>query len=174
MLLNRIPVLDKGYVALISSHNNGLTLEKLSLGHTEYHTLGRLTLAIKCPLFLQLNLGKFNMRIISMSTSKVEAFLPDMTDIGASDRETAEVIADDIVRTTEALLINPKAYQQDGCDKFISEVLTPISVYNELVVDAPLSEWIKFIQQDRAPKPIRAYQGVIKDIINNEWKSLNL
>jgi len=109
-----------------------------------------------------------------ISTPKVDAFTPDLTDIGSPDRETNQLIADDILRTTEALLINPNAYQEDGCDKFISQVLTPISVYNELIVDGELAEWIKFLTQENCPKPVQAYQNAIRSIINNEWKLLNI
>jgi hypothetical protein len=178
MLLNKIPVLDKGYVALIESH---ITTSKLrDLGQEfyggEYPTtleeLGSMTLAIKCPLFVQLALSKFNLKVIDANKSgqKPEAYIPNAGEIRASDAPTSEAISDDISRTTDALLINPLAYQSDGCEAFVSQVVTPINVYSILIVQGSYSEWCKFAYQQRFPGPIRAFAEATRQIIEAEWK----
>lgn len=180
MLLNKISVLDKGYVALISAHNGGDQLKDIALDllksdiNQNLYGLASLTIAIKMPLFVQLNLSKFGFTIVDIPVDTIEAYVPDITDVRGKDRETAESIADDISRTQEALLINPLAYQQDGCDRFVSQVISPISVYNELIVSGTLGNWLKFVRQKNLPRPVQAYCNAVKDIIKNEWKRLEI
>lgn len=175
MLLNKLPVLDKGYVALVSSGNNGEILRNIrELTDIPFHDLvplSSLTLAIKAPLFVQIYLSKFRFDILNIMQEKPEAFTPDLTDVNCPDPKVGTMIAEDMKVTTAALLINPKAYQKDGCDYFISQVITPISVYNELIVHGPLEQWLKFTQSMAdVPKPIQAYILAVSDIIRNEWK----
>lgn len=177
MLLNKIPVLDKGYVALIDSCN---TTQKLrDIGQEfyggEYPTaledIGYMTLVIKCPLFVQLNLSKFNLKVIDANTgTTTEAYKPNAGEIKSRERVDSEAIADDISRTTDALLINPKAYQADGCDRFISQVITPINVFTTIIVSGSYSEWCKFSYQERLPSPINAYATIVQQVITTEWK----
>lgn len=176
MLLNKIPVLDKGYVALIDSCN---TTKKLrEIGQEFYggeypvaiEALGNLTLVLKCPLFVQLALSKYDFKVIDANNNSTpEAYIPSAAAIQASDVGTSQDISDDILRTTEALLINPKAYQADGCDRFVSQVLTPINIYTSLIVQGSYSEWCKFAYQDRLPEPIKQYASAVRQIIESEW-----
>lgn len=174
MLLNKLPVLDKGYVALISSSNNGEVLKNIqglaSIPLAELVSISSLTLAIKCPLFVQLYMSKFSFRIFNIQQEQVEAFTPDVTDVNVADHSLGTIIADDMARTTAALLINPKSYQKDGCDHFIAQVITPISVYNELIVYGSLEKWVRFSEAQDLPKPIQAYADMVKEIVRNEWK----
>jgi hypothetical protein len=178
MLLNKIPVLDKGYVALVSSCNTTQVLRDLGVEFyggeypTSLEELGSLTVAIKCPLFVQLNLSKFNLRIINAEPSEhVDAFLPNGGQIGAPEKSTCDAIADDIARTTDALLINPLAYAHDGADRFISQVLTPVNVYTTLIVQGTFKEWCAFAyMQTKVPGPIMAYTMALQQIIDAEWK----
>jgi hypothetical protein len=181
MLLNKIPILDSGYVALIDSH---MTTQKLRDVGQEFfggecpvalEEFGTMTVAIKCPLFVQLYLSKFMFRIINgdNNVTTVAAYRPNVGELGCPERLDAEAIADDISRTTDALLINPKAYQKDGCDKFISQIISPINVYTHLIVQGSYSEWRKFTCTDdsgRIPQPIRVYLLGIKQILETEWK----
>lgn len=177
MLLNKIPVLDKGFVALIDSCNTTAKLREIGteVYGGEYpvvlEELGSLTLLIKCPLFVQLALSKFNLRIIDANNSgTLEAYTPNAGEVGAKERLDAEAIADDISRTTDALLINPAAYQADGCDRFISQLTTPISTYTSIIVSGSYSEWCKFSYQQKLPRAIAAYGISIAQIIEAEWK----
>jgi hypothetical protein len=181
MLLNKIPVLDKGYVALISSVNATDVMVDIKdeffagelLNKDDSNILSEManmTLAIKCPLFVQLNLAKFGLKILTTRDSKVEAYVPNETEILAPDLQTNRVIASNMFRTSEALLINPLAFQKDGCDRFISQILSPISVYNTLVVHGTLNQWVKFCEQDKLPRPIEAYRSVVTDMVTVVWK----
>lgn len=176
MLLNKIPVLDKGFVALISSSNTTQTLRDLgySIFNGEYppvlEELGTMTLLLKCPLFFQLYLSKFNMKVIDANSGTLEAYTPDPGHIGAKERLDNEAIAGDISRTTNALLINPTAYQADGCDRFMSQLTTPISVYTSLIVQSSYSEWRKLAYAANLPRPVEAFCIAIAQIIEAEWK----
>lgn len=177
MLLNKIPVLDKGYVALIDSCNTTSKLREIGAEFyggeypTSLEELGHMTVAIKCPLFVQLTLSKFNFKIVDANNGTIEAYIPNATEIRASDAPTSEAISDDLSRTTDALLINPKAYQSDGCDPFISQVTTPINVYSTLIVSGSYSEWCKFAYQQRFPGPIKGFAVCIGQIIEAEWNN---
>lgn len=177
MLLNQIPVLDKGFVALIDSCN---TTSKLREMGAEFYggeypvaleELGSMTVVMKCPLFIQLLLSKYDLKVINAGNSDtVEAYLPNSGEIGAKDRLDAQAIADDISRTTAALLINPKAYQADGCDRFVSQLTTPINVYTMLIVSGSYSEWCKLAYQEKLPGAVAAFSVALQQIIESEWK----
>lgn len=179
MLLSKIPVLDKGYVALISSSNTTKTLREIDQEFfagtypTSLEELGTLTVTMKCPLFVQLNLSKFNLRIINAtgsSDSEIEAYYPNASEIGSKERSVSEDIADDISRTTAALLINPKAYQADGANKFISQLITPINTYTTIIVHGSYKEWCAYAyQQGIIPSPVKAYTIALQQIIDAEW-----
>lgn len=179
MLLNKIPVLDKGYVALIDSCNTTQVLRDIGAEfyNGEYpvdlEDIGYMTIVIKCPLFFQIYLSKFQLKIIdaNVHNQQQEAYIPNPGEIGCPERLDSEAISDDIFRTTSALLINPKAYQADGADRFISQVITPINIYTTLIVSGPYKEWCKLLCLPKhAPRPIMQYIEAIEQIITAEWK----
>jgi hypothetical protein len=176
MLLNKIPVLDKGYVALLDSCNNSTKLKDIndeffSGKALSLEELGTMTVVMRCPLFVQLALSKFSFKILNAANDlETEAYLPHAGEVGSPERGTSAIISDDIARTTAALLINPKSYQADGCGRFISQVITPINVYTTLIVHGTYNEWYKYTQQRNLPGPMRSYTDAIKQILTCEWK----
>lgn len=176
MLLNRIPCLDKGYVAFIESSGATPTLNEIALEFFKkedskfLREVGTLTVAIKCPLFVQLHLSTFALKVITIPVEEVEAYCPDVGEIGGSDFHTNRDIAENMKATTDALLINPAAYQKDGCNRFISQILTPISTYTTLIVHGPYNEWKRLCEQPKVPTPIKAYIKAITQIANVEWR----
>jgi hypothetical protein len=176
MLLNKIPCLDKGYVAQIacscpSEKLNDVAMEFFKRDDSHFlRDISTLTLAIKCPLFVQLNLSTHDFKIITTSVSEVEAYSPNEGEIGSSDLSTSRVIAADMKQTTDALLINPKAYQEDGCDRFMSQILTPLNTYTTLIVHGSYNEWKRFCNQARVPAPTKSYLKAITQIMNAEWR----
>lgn len=177
MLLNKIPCLDKGYVAQldssgISSRLNEIAMEFFKKDDSKFlREVATLTVVMKCPLFVQLNLSTRDFQIISVPPSTVEAYCPNPGEVGAADVHTSKVIADDIKSSTDALLINPKAYQADGCDQFTSQVLTPVSTYTTLIVHGSYNEWKRFCEQPRLPLALKAYVKAITQLMNAEWRS---
>ncbi len=176
MLLNRLPCLDKGYVALISS---SCTSDKLNEVVMEFfkkdnalflREISTLTLAIKCPLFVQLNLSTHGFKIISTPVVEVETYCPNVGEIGSPELETSRGIAENIQATSAALGINPKAYEEDGCDRFISQILTPINTYTTLIVHGSYNEWKRFCNQPKVPAPMKSYVKAVTQIMNAEWR----
>lgn len=175
-LLNKISVLDHGYVGL---HTNSLSQSELQEIAREYNynkidesilSIPYIHMNIYCPLFFQLTISQSNLKILVKKNNRdVKAWVPDQTQIGSGDLETDRLISNDIKQTTEALLINPKAYQKDRCDHFVSQVITPISTYNNLVVSGTLLDWIKFIHAEYPPMPVEEYFKAIEAALLADW-----
>lgn len=177
MLLNKIPVLDKGYVALLNAANPYVKMKDIKdnyLQHLEntekLNPIASMTLITKCPIFVQTHLSQFNLNIIHTRPNEIEAYVPNVTEISGPDLDTNRDIADDLYRTTEALMINPKAYQSDGCDKFISHVIMPISTYTTIIVHGDIIAWKSFLMQSKLPSPIESYRIAIEQIYSAEWR----
>jgi hypothetical protein len=176
VLLSKIPVLDKGYVALLESSNTTNKLREIGSEFFggEYppslEDMGTLTLALKCPIFIQLALSKHQMMIVSTKSEEAEAYVPKPHEIGAKSTEAAAAVAEDIERTTAALLMNPKAYQVDGADKFMSQLITPISVYTTIIVHGTYKQWCGFAYGKKYPVSIEVYAAAVRQVIEAEWK----
>ena len=178
--LNKISVLDKGYVALVSTSCDGKSLKGLEDSYfnnainRELWHLASMTILVRCPLFKQLNFSsKCNLRVVQLPHKDLEAYIPDVSEIHTGSSEDDSEMAQYIKSSTEALLITQKALQKDKCDKFVSQVITPISVYNEVIVHGTLNEWLRYIKQKQLPKQLEAYRSAIEGIMAAEWKELD-
>jgi hypothetical protein len=179
VLLNKINVLDKGFVAPLAVTGNGKLLQEIqdhyfkTRANIKLLELSSVTLVIKCPLFVQLNLSQYNLNIITTPSDDIEAYTPDISMIEGDSIEDREEIARYIEITTEALLLNHKGMAMDGSSRFTAQLLTPITVYNELIVNGKLKDWINFLRQKRLPKEIEIYRSTIQDVISVDWKNLD-
>lgn len=176
-LLNKIPVLDKGYVALHSCTPSGQDLHLLSKQYfksafnSKATKVAHINMEIKCPLFVQLTFTEHELNCFSeKANNKIEAFIPSVAEVNAENLEASEAIQRDIEQTTNALLINPKAYQSENCDFFISQLVSPISIYNTLLVAGSLSSWLTYVRQMALPGPIEAYRKAIEAVIVAEYE----
>lgn len=133
--------------------------------------MSTLTLVIKCPLFVQLNLSTQGFKIVTTPVADVETFNPNVGEIGSPDLATNKVISENMKQTAEALLINPTAYQEDGCDRFISQILTPINTYTTIIVHGSYNDWKRFCNQTKVATPVKAYIKAVTQIMNAEWRS---
>lgn len=178
MLLNKMSVLDKGFAALLTSNVPGKMLQDIQDEYFKTKINLRLldlcsaTLVIKCPLFVQLNMSQFGFSIISTPSDSVEAYIPDLGEIEGNSLTDRQHMAQYISATTEALLLNQKGMKMDGGDEFTGQILTPISVYNELIVQGNLRQWINYLKQNNLPKSLGSYQRTIESILLVEWKNL--
>lgn len=178
MLLNEIPVLDKGYVALIDG-SMGTAKYKQIIDHfygavdsPHLKKMCYAVLAFKAPIFVQMHLAQHGLTMLGTKLSTNDAYVPSIGEINSSSLENNKLISDDISRTTDALLINPSAYQTDGCDKFISQVIMPVSSYTTFIVGGTIDAWRGFYKNKSVPAPIRAYANTVKDIIESEWRDV--
>jgi len=176
MLLNKIPCLDKGYTAFISSSCTSDTLNAVAMEFFKQdkshflREMSSLTLAVKCPIFIQLHLSTFGFKIFTTPVTEVETFIPNVGEIGSPDLEINRTISHNMKVTSEALHINPKAYQEDGCDRFISQILTPINTYTTIIVHGSYNDWKRFCDQQKVPMPMKAYIKAVTQIMNAEWR----
>jgi hypothetical protein len=179
ILLNRIPCLDKGWVATYDTSCNSEKLNELAVEFYKRLDGGflkensSLAVIMKCPLFIQLNLSQFNLRVTNLpniGSDELESYYPNVGEISGTDLRTSQDIADDMVRTSAALLMNHKAYQADGCNRFLSQILTPINTYTTILVNGMYNDWSRFISQSGAPAPIAAYMVAVDQLLKAEWR----
>lgn len=176
--MNKIPVLDKGYVALYATSLTAVQINDILIRYFHSKPAMRMLdtvevyMEIRCPIFVQLILNQYNLTSFTQHSRKVEAYIPSINDISAPDVLTAQTIQQDIEQTTEALLINPKAYKADGCDHFVSQVITPINVYNTLMVSGSLPVWWSIARRDDLPNAINAYTHAIANALEAEYSGL--
>jgi hypothetical protein len=178
MLLNKLIVSEKGFVALLEVTGNGKTLQSIQDEYfkTKYSLrlleLSTASLIIKCPLFVQLNISQCGLSVISTPTKEVEAYVPDLSEIAGNSLEDRQEMANYISITTEALLLNQKGLPMDGADAFTAQLLTPISLYSEIIVSGSLRQWITFLNQKTLPQQVSIYQVQAQNVIRNEWKNI--
>ncbi len=180
MLLSKIPVLDAGFVAGVSFYLSDTEIQWLSEECYKFEITDallsqpRAMLSLKCPLFVNLWLANNGLQVNQRKQDgELETYKPTVADIKSGDHSLDADISQDINSTQAALLINPRAYQQDGCDRFIAQVNTPISVYNELVVSGSLIQWMQLIEADNLPGPIESYRRAIEEVLLAEWKKIH-
>lgn len=178
MLLNKENVLDKGFVAPLEFSGGGRILQDLQ---DEYFktkinmkllSISTATLVIKCPLFVQINIAQFGLDVINTPSDNVEAYIPDVSMIEGESLEDRQNIERYIKATTEALLLNQKGMTMDGSSDFTAQLLTPISVYNEIIVSGKLEQWVNYLNQKRLPREMELYQKAINGILASEWKNI--
>lgn len=178
MLLNKLNIGDKGFVALLEVSGSGRMLQDIQDEYfkTKYSLrlleLSTATLVIKCPLFVQLNLSQSGLNIISTPTQEVEAYIPDLSEIAGNSIEDRQEMENYIKITTEALLLNQKGLPMDGADAFTAQLLTPISVYSEIIVTGNIRQWIQLLNQKNLPLQVERYRLMVESILLNEWKNL--
>jgi len=124
---------------------------------------------VKCPLFVKLAYSEFGLKTTTLQSHEIELFHPTLNDIKGNDPKVSQEIADDIIATGDALMINPKAYQQDGCEPSVSQVNSPLSLYNTIVVSGSLNNWAKYIKCKNFPKLINEFRIATKDLIDCEY-----
>lgn len=178
MLLNKLNIGDKGFVALLEVSGSGRMLQDIQDEYfkTKYSLrlleLSTATLVVKCPLFVQLNLSQSGLNIISTPTQEVEAYIPDLSEIAGNSIEDRQEMESYIKITTEALLLNQKGLPMDGADTFTAQLLTPISVYSEIIVTGNIRQWIQLLNQKNLPLQVERYRSTVESILLNEWKNL--
>lgn len=179
MLLNKLNVSEKGFVAFLESSGNGRLLQDIQDEYFKTKVNIRLlelstaTLVFKCPLFVQLNLSQCGLSIINTPTKEVEAYIPDLSEIKANTVEDKNAMHEYIKITTEALLLNQQGLPMDGADSFTSQLLTPISVYSEIIVYGNIRQWANFLKQQNMPSQVEVYRDTAETIMLTEWKNLS-
>lgn len=177
--LNKIPVLDKGYAQLVSFAPSFSDIEKMRseffrgvLAPQLIETI-QVFLRLKCPYFILIPLLSSGMRAISVPKPASEAFIPQVDDIKASDLFSSKEIRDSMAITIESLMLNQKAYTNDGCNAFVSNMTTPVCAYWEGVIFGQLKDWIRFGGAPGLHPLIKQYQKTIISCISAEYKNID-
>ncbi len=123
---------------------------------------------------MQLLFQKYNFDVIGTPSDDLEYYVPDESEIASDSLAGILKIKNHLEMATESLNIMPAGLKLDGLDHFTSQILTPISVYNELIVHGNLIQWAKFCQQQKLPKQVESYRQAIEDELTAEWKTFNL
>jgi hypothetical protein len=181
MLLSKLPILDKGHVALIScslSKKNAFSLEIEENLDVDFHKKMRrcshFTFLVKAPISILLYLANFDVRITQLKTrSEVETYAPSPSDVSTGDLSLDEAISDDIIRTSEALTINPKAYMQDGCAAEIAASILPVSTYVTCIISGYYPSFLEICEHSKQNNKllIKGLISKIEDVLNSEWQN---
>jgi hypothetical protein len=180
--LNKISVLDKGFVSLICSANPDKTLQPLQKEYFNdkinkaFLNIASATLHIKCPLFMQLQLSQYDLDLMQLPTknTKLDFYIPDVSEINTGDLEVDMEISEYVDVTSEALEMTSKGFAKDGCDKHMAQILIPVNTYTELIVHGSLKSWIEFVKRTNAKHAVESYRKTIDDILKAEWKDLDI
>jgi hypothetical protein len=178
MLLNKENILDKGFIAPLEFSGGGRLLQDIQDEYFKTKTNLRLlklasaTLVIKCPLFVQLNLAQHGLDVITTPSDSIEAYIPDVGMIEGNSLEDRQNMEKYIRATTEALILNQVGMPMDGGSDFTAQLLTPISVYNEIIVCGRLENWVNYLSQKKLPKEVEMYRKGILSILEVEWKNI--
>jgi hypothetical protein len=115
---------------------------------------------------------EFGLITLTCNKGEVECFEPTMSEVGAETPTIGQEIADDIKATSEALIINPKAYRADGCERTVSQVNSPVGLYNKTIVSGFLTNWNEFISNPNLPPLIEDYRAAIHELILAEYQEV--
>lgn len=177
--INSQLVLDHGYIACLSTSNDGQALSNIQTTYLSGSVnlklldIANATFLIKMPLFVQLNLSQYDLKIIPTNRlTEIEAYIPNIAEIKCTSPTEGQQIQEYLKQTSDALLLNNKGLTMDGCDPFIAQTQMPISVYNEAIVYGSLNAWLQFLKQDKLPAPVEAYRYQIEQIMLVDWKNL--
>ena len=178
--LNRIPVLDHGYVRLVSASPTEKVLDTIKRRAYRGATtpamiaMPSVTLEIRLPYAVLISLTSQAIRFTPYLDMDVNLVLePNEADIGSPSLEVSREIAASMKSTVNALVTNQHSYVADGCDRSIATITTPIAAYWEGVATAQLDTWIQVINTKGSPRLVQAYQIAIANAISTEFKSLD-
>jgi hypothetical protein len=178
MMLNKIPVLDKGYIGVASVSLSGKVIGDVqdtyfqTKMNKELWKIASATLVIKCPLFVQLALSRYDFKIVQLSMAQDDAYTPDISEINTGIKEDDEEIWRHLDQTMSALRASSKAYVVDKCDPFVAQSILPVSLYNEILVHGTLRAWMEFLSKKKFPRQIAVYRSAIEDVLTAEWPQL--
>lgn len=177
--MNKIKTLDSGWVALA-----GCSLDKNQLrclldeniitsSDNRINDLITISIAIKAPMFVKLALSEFGLSTITKKQSnKLEYYSPKVNEVNAGDLETSKRITNNIKMMSDLLVNNWIGYVNDGCERSVSQVNTPLCVYNTTVVTGTLRQWLSFVYHNKLPKLTEEYRAVVESILLTEYNEV--
>ena len=160
-----IPVLDKGYVALLDTSLSmkrirSLLSQSVSANMLLPHVV--LTFKIKCPILVRLRFSEYGIATTSipMSAKQMETYKPTLIDVESPDLEQSVKISQEIEKINDFLMSRIKNTSDP-----LELINAPISLYNIIVASAPLEVWRKFTVNIEPHTLIQPYQRAINDLV---------
>lgn len=179
-LLDKIPLLDHGYVRLQNaspSHSNLEEIRKRAYKGTmvaHHFDLPYVHVEICCPYAILLTLVSSGLTALPYQDMNRElAFLPDAGNIRSGTLADDMAISDHIKTTVESTMLNQQAYAKDNCDRAIATLTTPLAAYWEGVIHGKLSSFLRFTESKHQPRIIQVYQEGVRNSISLEYKNLS-
>jgi hypothetical protein len=176
--MSKIPVLDGGYVRLISCSPPFEEYRKILASHFRNNLtwsildISSITLEIKCPYFILIPLVSSGMKAVAYPRQPDEAFTPSIDYIKSGSLENDKDISESMKMTIDSLMLNKRAYMHDGCDPFISSITTPVSCFWEGIIYAKTVDWVRFISSKNLHTVVNLYQKSIENAISTEYKNI--
>lgn len=178
-LLNKFPVLEHGYVRLQTVSPDAVNLAEirkraykgtLQAAHLE---LPYVHMEICCPYAVLLTLASSGLTLVPyQDMNKDMAHIPGLDDIKSGSIDIDWQISESLKLTIESTMLNQHAYAEDGCDRSVATLTTPLAAYWEGVVHGKLLSFLRFTESKHQPKIIRVYQERMRDSISSEYKNL--
>ena len=184
MKLNSFPVLDKGSVTYVDVSLPAKKMNKVS--HDFFRakldrkliSFSSATMIVKAPVFVILHLiNEYDLSVLNVipdANHQIECYIPNESEISASDVNTSKDIKDHMKQTSESLVLTQEGYKKDGCDHFVAQVNMPLSVYNEVVISGSLDKWLRFLKAKQLPKPLESYRETIYDVLKADFPNINV
>ena len=174
--LNKITVLDNGWVALLSASCTGNIIKEIQTYYYDIKpnraiaAIPHATLVVRCPLFVQLYLANFDLTLRQLKGLKEkQLYVPTEVDIGAPELKDSISIRDHIKQTLEALVVSSEGYKMDGCNASAAQVVLPVSVYSDIMLSGSMAQWIEVLSHKTTTPQINQYKAVICNILLAEW-----
>jgi hypothetical protein len=176
--LNRLPVLDHGYVSLMScspSYSDHLEIRSSMFRNrltSQAIDMIYVHLQVKCPYFILIPMVSSGIRCTSSVSQASDAFCPTVDMIASGSTANDRDISESMKMTVESLMLNQKSYVHDGCNAFVASVTTPVSAYWEGVMYASMGEWSRFMFAKDLHPIVKQYQRAVHDAVSIEYKNL--
>ena len=170
--LNKLPVLDHGYVSLISCSpsysdhtdirsslfRNRLTAQSIDMVYVH--------LEVKCPYFILIPMVSSGIRCASSVSQASDAFCPTLDMVASGSTANDRDISESMKMTVESLMLNQKSYVHDGCNAFVASITTPVAAYWEGVMYASMTEWSRFMFAKDLHPIVKQYQKTIYETVS--------
>ena len=103
--------------------------------------------------------------------SAENALFPELM-IKGDSLQDRDKIAEYVKTTSEVLILNQVGMPLDGADDFMSQILTPINTYTEIIVHGDLRKWVNFLKQSKLPDSMENYRKALSTILRVEWGNI--
>jgi hypothetical protein len=172
--LGATPVLDHGWIKLLSCSPNGKELQEI---RTRYYRgtiqssmvqMTQIAIEMNVPMFVRLAMGRIPF-VLKPFHNYEKFYNPTVADIGSGSLETDKQIQESIQMTMDALIVNQETYVSDGCNNFVAMMTVPTSSYVSGIAYGTMGDWMDFISQAGAPNQVKAYQDSIRKTLAAEF-----